>query len=175
MQGAFLGVALVVSLSDASSSCEDAWRKMTEDAEGACSTAGLTVEDLDRGACPKACQELYDGVIAECEPLVSTYSTVLDVPWTYKAAMLYHEEGHKWSGCDYGYAPSGCDVAYGALAQSRLEASWEPRRIPGDCLASANEASCSSECVARLDAVARSCAFDARATFAPDCCFSSRI
>jgi hypothetical protein len=157
--------------------CQTAWVPLSYDVDGACSTTGLTSDDLNADVCPEACQNLLDNVIDNCSD--GDKYDESDEAWAYGFAystpLLYHEYfqtafSPKWKSCSYGYTPTPCDIAYGTLSVVTFGDAFgygpDPQIIdPSICQNTANEV-CSEDCKLLIDNVAQSCLIGA--TFAPN-------
>lgn len=151
---------------------------------GACSADGKTLEQLQTEDCPPECQSLYDDVLSKCTPGVDKYQNSTGGAFNdyiYQEAVLYHEEGRKWSSCNYGYTPTACEKAVRDLEVARRpEENWSPtfdggpRPVPAVCVNDddVTDEPCSDECKAYIDTVVQACDADPNAMFAPDGTFS---
>jgi hypothetical protein len=157
-----------------SASCVAAYAAVSDDEFGACDTNGATLDQIQTDPCPAECQATYDAVLESCQQGVDAYlGTEI-----FEEALLFHDQGPfsffpHWKSCDYGYEPTECDLAIGALDQSRFNLFGTSMSTVCVKDNGENEDQCSPECTALVDAVVEACDKSANAQFAPSAGFLS--
>mmetsp|Transcript_22077 Transcript_22077/g.33360 ORF Transcript_22077/g.33360 Transcript_22077/m.33360 type:complete len:235 (+) Transcript_22077:20-724(+) len=158
---------LIPSVQASDVTCTASWMSLS----AGCSTSGFNRTELLDDACPKECQALLDAVISDCSEGDSFDDSSL-LTWPAEPnAFLYHRMyqtiiNPKWKSCNYDYAASTCDIAYGIADMTRFPESMGPQLVenPTACFKDNNEA-CSPACKAIIDDVKAKCT--AGATYSP--------
>lgn len=127
-------------------------------------------EEIASAPCPDQCQELFNDVLANCEPNVGIYltpSATLGISsfGVYREAVLWSEYGRRQQ-CGVGYNPTSCDIAVRELSEDApgiLDLFFGPNSTV--CESEDNGNACTPECIKRIDAVLSDCPVGAE--FAP--------
>jgi hypothetical protein len=156
--------------------CQRSFRILEEE-DGPCIGFDSTEEEFATEACPEPCQDLFNGVIAKCEPNVAIQLTPsesfgISSIAVYKEAYLWSTYG-QYKQCDYGYDPTLCDIAVRSLSE---DATGVRSLVLGPnstvCDSEDNENVCTAECIKLIDAVLLDCFVGAE--FAPSAGYLSK-